>query len=395
MRISYVTETYPPELNGVALTVKRTVEYLRARGHDVELIRPRQPGESQRDRPDEWRTRGCPIPRYPELRFGLAWPATLRRRFQAARPQLVHIATQGPLGFAAARAARQCGIPLTMDFRTNFHQYGQFYGIGALTSTIVAYLRRFHDAAQVTFVPTAELKHVLEQQGFQRLQVVGRGVDTSRFDPALRNAALREAWGAADDSPVLLYVGRLAAEKNVPLLMDSWAAARQARPDARLVIVGDGPLRRELQERHGDACFLGALRGQELARVYASADIFVFPSLSETFGNVVIEALASELVVVAYRAAAAGELIANGESGVVVEPGNAGAYVEAVREVVLRFQGERGDSGWDRMRRQARSVAVATDWESVLARFERQLELVADEDKNVDDAGSASLVHPV
>src|SRR4051812_28763169 len=154
MRIAYVTETYPPELNGVSLTVERTVRFLRGRGHNVELIRPRQAGEAALDAGDELRTAGCPIPVYREMRFGLARIAPLVRRFQDTRPEVVHLATPGPLGWAALAAARSLGIATTSDFRTNFHQYSRYYGLGAFASPVLGLLRRFHNLTRQTFVPT-------------------------------------------------------------------------------------------------------------------------------------------------------------------------------------------------------------------------------------------------
>jgi glycosyltransferase involved in cell wall biosynthesis len=218
VRIAYVTETYPPELNGVALTVERTVRHLRRHGHSLELIRPRQAAEAPLDAPDELRTLGCPIPMYPDLRLGLAAGGTLRRRFARTRPQLVHVATEGPLGWAALQAAQALRIPVSSDFRTNFHQYSRYYGFGWLSPVIHDYLRRFHNRTQRTFVPTHALRDELAATGFRRLDVVGRGVDTTLFGPGKRSAALREQWGAGDGS-VLLYVGRLAAEKNVELAL--------------------------------------------------------------------------------------------------------------------------------------------------------------------------------
>ena len=154
MRIAYLTETYPPELNGVSLTVERTVRFLRARGHNVELIRPRQPGEAELDANDELRTAGWPIPVYREMRFGVSRIAPLVRRFRETTPELVHLATPGPLAWAALAAARALGIATTSDFRTNFHQYSRYYGLGALATPALGLLRRFHNLTQQTFVPT-------------------------------------------------------------------------------------------------------------------------------------------------------------------------------------------------------------------------------------------------
>ncbi|CAN5350860.1 glycosyltransferase family 1 protein [soil metagenome] len=390
MHIAYFTETYPPELNGVALTVHRTVQFLRDQGNEVDLIRPRQPGEAEVDEPGELRTAGLPIPMYPDLRFGLARVSTLRKRLQAFKPRLVHIATQGPLGWAGARAARSLGIPVTTDFRTNFHQYGRYYGLGFLAPATRAYLRGFHNAAQATFVPTRELQASLASFGFENLHVVGRGVDTSRFDPALRDAALRAEWGVAEPGdvgaaevatvaqPVVLYVGRLAAEKNVPLLFRAIDAARATHAGLKVVVVGDGPLRAELQVKHPDAVFLGALRGEALARCFASADLFAFPSMSETFGNVVVEALASGLVVVAFATAAAGELISDGVSGLVVKPDDDDAFVAATSVAIDNFYLPERTSQVASMRDAARAVALATGWDAILRRFEEHLQRVAD-----------------
>ncbi|HEY4957957.1 MAG TPA: glycosyltransferase, partial [Caldimonas sp.] len=229
MRIAYVTETYPPELNGVSLTVERTVRFLRARGHNVELIRPRQPGEAALDEGDELRTAGFAIPVYRELRFGLARIATLGRRFERTRPELVHLATPGPLAWAALAAARSLGIATTSDFRTNFHQYSGYYGMGFLAGPVLGLLRRFHNLTQRTFVPTRAASRELGVVGFHNLTTVGRGVDTERFTPAARSAELRRQW-RGEDGPVLLMVGRVAAEKNVELGLRAFERARALRP---------------------------------------------------------------------------------------------------------------------------------------------------------------------
>ncbi|MDQ2928062.1 MAG: glycosyltransferase, partial [Pseudomonadota bacterium] len=204
LRIAYVTETWPPELNGVSLTVERTVRYLRGCGHAVELIRPRQPGESALDAADELRTAGCAIPMYREMRFGLARVGTLVRRFERTRPEVVHLATPGPLAWAALAAARSLGVATTSDFRTNFHQYSRYYGLGVLAGTALGLLRRFHNLTRCTFVPTRSARRELAAAGFDNLTVVGRGVDAERFSPSLRSRALRESWGASDDAPVFL-----------------------------------------------------------------------------------------------------------------------------------------------------------------------------------------------
>jgi len=366
VRIAYITETYPPELNGVSLTVDRTVRHLRKRGHEVELIRPRQPGESACDDDAEWRTSGFPIPMYPDLRFGLASSAALQQRFERTRPQLVHAATQGPLGRAAVRAACALDVPATSDFRTNFHAYSHHYGLGWLAPAVYDYLRRFHNQTQRTFVPTRSVRDELARAGFRRLAIVGRGVDTEHFSPKKRSAALRAQWDCGD-APVLLYVGRLAAEKNVPLALCAFDAVRTRLPAAQMVVVGDGPMRRRLEAQFPAARFVGVLRDEVLAQHYASADLFLFPSLTDTFGNVTLEALASGLPVVAYDQAAAAEYVDDCDSGLLVTPGDERAFVAAACS--LAWQHEYLAS----VRPRARAASLRARWDDVLLRFETQL----------------------
>lgn len=373
LRIAYITETWPPELNGVSLTVERTVRFLGDRGHEVDLVRPRQPADRDGSIVETGPARrlltpGCVIPMYPDLRFGLALPGTLGRRFDAERPDLVHLATPGPLAWSALAAARARGIAVTSDFRTNFHQYAGHYGLGFLSGAAMGLMRRFHNLTDLTFAPTRATESALAAAGVQRLARVGRGVDTVRFDPSKRSASLRASWGVTDATSVLIAVGRVAAEKNIELALEAWQAAATALPGTRLVVVGDGPARERLARRHPEVRFVGALRGDALTAHYASADGFLFPSLTDTFGNVVLEALASGLPVVAFDTAAAAEYVVDGESGRLVAVGDRAAYVDAVRGLALTPAPIR-----DREREAARRSALRTTWPDVLARFESRL----------------------
>jgi glycosyltransferase involved in cell wall biosynthesis len=380
MRITYVTETWPPELNGVSLTVERSVRYLRSRGHDVELIRPRQRGEARLDAADELRTAGCAIPMYPELRFGLASVATLARRFEHTRPELVHLATPGPLAWAALAAAGTRGIATTSDFRTNFHQYSRYYGFGFLAGTALGLLRRFHNLTRRTFVPTRSVRRELAAAGFHNLTLVGRGVDTERFAPMWRSRSLRQHWGAGDEAPVFLAVGRVAAEKNVELAIRAFETVRSERPDARMVVVGDGPARARLEAAHPQVHFAGVRRDGDLAAHYASADVFLFPSLSDTFGNVVMEALASALPVVSFDCAAAAEHLVDGRSGQLVVPGDEAGFIAAVREFALA-----APQSLAPMRAAAVAAAKRAGWDEVLARFEARLQDTVDAIEETSD----------
>jgi glycosyltransferase involved in cell wall biosynthesis len=330
MRIGIVTETYAPDVNGVALTVQALARGLVRRGHVVDLIRPIHP-----DTPpladagmDVLAVEGAAMPRYSGLRFGLPARFRIERRWRAERPDAIYVATEGPLGWTAVSAARRLGIPVATGFHTRFDFYVGHYGFGALTPFVRRYLARFHRRAQTTLVPTGQLAGELNDLGVHDVRVLRRGVDTARFHPEHRDEALRESWGAGVDTPVVLSVGRVAPEKNLHVVIEAYRALARRVPEARCVIVGDGPGRAALEAANPDVIFAGTRRGEELAAYYASADLFVFPSLTETFGNVVLEAMSSGIPVVAYAEAAAREFIRNGQNGIRVAPGNEGGLIE-------------------------------------------------------------------
>ncbi len=238
LRVAVVTETYPPEVNGVAMTLAYIVDGLQRRNHRIQLIRPRQHAAESPARNvhfEEVLSRGVPIPRYQGLRIGLPAKQALFRLWSLKRPDVVHIATEGPLGWSALTAAAKLKLPVSTGFHTNFHSYSQHYGVGFLEKPIAAYLRKFHNRAQATLVPTEDLRRELAAQGFENLRVVSRGVDTRLFSPARRSPQLRRDWGAADGEPVALYVGRIAPEKNLKLVVDAFSSMRTRVPRARLI----------------------------------------------------------------------------------------------------------------------------------------------------------------
>jgi len=374
MRIAVVTETYPPEVNGVALTLQRVVEGLRALQHDIQLIRPRQTeGDLARrlDRLDEVLVRGVPIPRYPEMKMGMPANKALVQLWSRLRPDLVYIATEGPLGWSALQIARKLKLPVCSDFRTNFHVYSRHYGIGWLYRPIMSYLRKFHNRTAFTMVPSESLRQQLRGHGFERLVLVTRGVDTEQFSPARRSEALRARWGATPDTPVALYVGRLATEKNLDALAKAFRAMQAQNAATRLVVVGEGPAAPQLAAAVPDAIFAGTRRGDDLGAHYASSDLFVFPSMTETFGNVTLEAMASGLAVLAYDHASAGQMIQSGTNGLLAPLGDEQTFVrlahtlvaggrEAALQMGQRARQSAGEAGWDRIVAQVEEVLYAT-----------------------------------
>ncbi len=375
LRVAMVTETFAPEVNGVAMTLGRLVAGLRRRGHAVQLVRPRQHADeapSRDPRFEELLSSGLPIPNYPGLRFGLPAKGTLTRLWSRDRPDVVHVATEGPLGWSAVAAARKLKLPVSSGFHTNFDSYSRHYGIGWLKGSISRYLKGFHNRTDLTLVPTRRLADDLGQEGYRNVRVLSRGVDSALFNPGRRSTALRARWTAGPDDLVVACVGRLAPEKNIDLVLRTFAAVKAARPDARMLFVGGGPLALALGEQHPGHIFAGVRHGEDLAAHYASADLFLFPSLTETFGNATAEALASGLGVVAYDCAAAGDLIDDGVQGILVPPGDEGAYVEAA--VAVAREPERLAA----LRARAPETVAVLDWERIHDLFaDTLLDLVA------------------
>jgi glycosyltransferase involved in cell wall biosynthesis len=377
LNITVVSETYPPEINGVANTMRQLVEGLMRHGHQVTLVRPRQQTDRSRatTEPDQVPAQllvpGLPIPGYRGLRFGMPVYWRLRHLWKRHPPDAIYVATQGPLGRAALNAARARDIAVLTGFHTQFHQYSRHYGMGLLTRTIVNSLRNFHNRSDGTLVPTSALEHELNEDGFRNVHVFSRGVDTELFSPARRCADLRRNWGCDDTSPrgdvVALYVGRIAAEKNIGLALEAFDALTSAHAHAYCVLVGDGPELARLRALHPGFIFTGAKIGEELARHYASADYFVFPSLTETFGNVVLEAMASALPVVAFDYAAAHEHIRNWKNGVLVPTSDRTGFIDAT--VAAASDRDR----LQRMGAQARASAESLSWDRVIGGVEQRL----------------------
>ncbi|WP_339449898.1 glycosyltransferase family 4 protein [Pseudomonas sp. EA_5y_Pfl2_R50] len=370
LHITLISETFPPEINGVANTLGRLCDGLRARGHRVDLVRPRQASDPQRAEDDALLLcRGWPLPGYPGLQWGQSSMHKLLRRWKRQRPDVLYIATEGPLGLSALRAARRLGISVVSGFHTNFQQYTSQYGLGLLTRMLTHYLRWFHNRSAMTLVPSVSQRLELERRHFERLALLSRGVDSQLFHPSKRLNALREQWGLGERDIAVIHVGRLAPEKNLGLLKRSFDTLRSSYPqrNLKLIVVGDGPQRLALEKELPEAIFCGAQRGEALAAHYASGDLFVFPSLTETFGNVVLEALASGLGVVAYDQAAAAQHIRHGYNGVLAMPGDEQAFCEAAAWLLEEEETLRC------VRLNARQHASRQGWAAIIEQFESHL----------------------
>jgi glycosyltransferase involved in cell wall biosynthesis len=374
VKLAIVTETFPPEINGVAMTFGLIAKELGRRGHSVAVYRPWRPElAAERAQPEFTQVpmAGVPIPGYPLLRFGLPAAGRLRRTWSSARPDLVHVATEGPLGLSAIHAAQSLGIPVTSSFHTNFHAYTRHYRIPTLRGLAVRWLRYVHNKTQRTFVPTAELCAELSDMGFRELAVLSRGVDTRQFRPDRRSYALRNEWNAAPTDPVVIHVGRMAAEKNYPMLFRIYDAMKRANPACRFVLAGEGPLKRALMRAHPDCVFAGFFSRDEIGRYYASADIYIHASLTETFGNVLTEAMASGLAAAGFDYAAARMFIRDGVNGLTAPCGDE----QALTAAAVRLATDPSLRG--RIKIAGRAAVEAQSWETVIARFESDLAEVA------------------
>ncbi len=395
MKLEIVTETFPPEVNGVAMTLKRIASGMIARGHDVGIVRPRQGREDRSGVFDALRhsvTRGFPIPGYSGLRFG--WPSKgrLLREWGEFRPDLIHVATEGPLGWSAIQAARALDIPVVSSYHTKFSSYSGHYNIGLFRRQIGRYLRLVHNRTSATFAPSADSMKELYDEGYRNLYLLERGVDTELFSPTKRNDALRLEWDCAPADPVALYVGRLAKEKNLDLLIEAYRRMKRVLPRLHLVVVGDGPERERLERLHPQIEFAGTQRDEALARHYASADFFLFPSETETFGNVLLEALSSGLYTLSFDYAAASRFVRSGVNGRTVSLGDRMAFLDTASEIAtLR-------SDWEATRRSARESVLGYSWNSIVAQYERLTDQIIAKRRGesfVSPKTSPSLLNPV
>lgn len=330
MRIALVTETFLPNVNGVVTTLCRVLEYLQSQGHQALVLAP-DGAPSSYAGAEVASLGGVPLPFYPELNFTPPQLGMINhlRRF---KPDLVHLVAPAVGGSVIPLIAAQLRLPLISSYHTDLVAYSEHYGLGFFKSLFISYLRWIHNQSRVTLCPSTATLQSLRLQGFRRLKVWGRGVDTTRFHPDHRSEEWRRSIGATPADRVMIYVGRFGPEKRLDLLTE----ALRGFEHVRLVMVGDGPARADLEQRMRGlpVHFTGYLKGHPLATAFASSDMFVFPSDTETFGQVVQEAMASGLPVVGARSGGTIDLVREGETGFMFEPGIASDLRSRVRRLL-------------------------------------------------------------
>lgn len=375
MRIAIFSEVYAPMVSGVSLVLQRLVAALEQRGHVVRVYAPAYPAAG--DAVDEahiFRTPSRRLFLYPDVRWGFPdWPA-IRADFAAFRPDLVHVATEFAMGVTGVRLAREFEVPVIASAHTDYERYASRYHLEWLLPAGWQYLRWFYGHATRVLCPSRPYERHLHLRGVRHTAIWSRGVDRLLFHPGRRDDALRAGWGVAPDQPLVLYVGRLAAEKNLDLLLEAWRLLGPREDGARLVLVGTGPLEAELRATtRAGVVIAGVQTGAALAACCASADLFAFPSSTETFGNVLLEAMSAGLPSLAVRAGGVTDFAEHDVNAWLVEPDSTEALVEGLRTLLD------GRALRHRLAAGGEATAAARDWHGIFTdvvhEYERALAL--------------------
>jgi phosphatidylinositol alpha 1,6-mannosyltransferase len=361
MRVALFSEVYWPMVSGVSLTVQRAVDGLRERGHAVRVYSAtygRPPGES--DRAEVHRSPSRPLFISPEVQWAFPRRQEIREDLARFGPDVVHLATEFPIGLAGLRAARELRVPIIASSHTDYESYAARYGLGWAVAPGWRYLRWFYGHAVRVLCPSLTYQTHLNLRGVRHTAIWSRGVDAERFHPRHRSEAWRRSLGVGPGDLLVAYVGRVAPEKGIDVLLDAWALLGDLHDRTRLVFVGGGLMETEIARREMPGIrMVGVRRDAELSAAYASADLFVLPSATETFGNVLLEAMASGLPSIAAAAGGPLDLVEHGWNGWLVRPHDPVALAEALRTLLA--------DGTQRCRlgRAARAAAEARSWDAV------------------------------
>ncbi|MEK4008031.1 glycosyltransferase family 4 protein [Paenibacillus sp. FSL H3-0333] len=381
MRLALFTDTFLPQTNGVARTLGRLTSHLHRRGIEHLLFTPKSAPESSY--PDPVRpVASIPFFLYPECRLALPGMSSMQSELAAFAPDLLHLATPFNIGLTGLRYARKQQLPHVASYHTHFDRYLEYYKMRRILPLYWKYMKWYHQSCDAVLAPSRETLTSLRIEGFTRLRLWSRGVDCTLYSPERRSEETRERYGKGA-ALMMLYVGRIAPEKDLTTLLQAMQLLPESvRSKVQLVIVGDGPLLPELKSQaQENVTFTGARHGEELAELYASADLFVFPSCTETFGNVVLEAMASGLPVIAADAGGTRELIAPGVTGMLFEPRSPAAMAEQICTAAARPLLRSA------MGREGRRQALQRSWEQIFDRLIKDYEEVIEHRRIKNEAG--------
>ena len=370
LRVAYFAGTMRPGHDGVTRVLYRLIDALREREIEAIFFSPIIPPPAEQPVP-MFEVPSVAFPLYPDYRFAVPGHKHFEERLMAFDPDIIHINSPCPLGHAAVRLARRQNVPAVATYHTHFPSYAKYYKIKVLEAFSWTYLRKLYNDCVEVYVPSEPVRKELRTHGFETTEFLPHGVDTSTFHPSYKSVEWRRANGL-EGKKVLLFAGRLVWEKDLRTLADASAIVTSQYPDAVFVLAGDGPIRHELKQMMPDAVFLGYQSGAALSTVYASSDIFVFPSTTETFGNVTLEAMASGLAPVCAREGGAAGFVRSGATGLLAEPRDGADLASKIG-----FLLDRPDE-LKRMGDAALSFAKTQSWERIFSRlFERYSAIAA------------------
>ena len=373
-RIALFTGAYNHIADGVSLTLNRLVGYLESQDVDIRVFAPTSAKPVIRHEGQLIPVPSIAAPGRPDYRVSLGLPSHVREHVEAFEPGLVHIATPDLLGRKALLFAKKRGLPIVATYHTHFSSYLSYYRLSWAEPLLWRYLRWFYGHCNHIYVPSESMADVLRENGIQNnLYIWERGVETDRFNPAHRSEAWRKELGIGPEEVVISFVSRLVLEKGLDIFAEVVEALHRLGIPHRSVIVGEGPARESLQKRLPDTLFLGHQSGNALATAYASSDVFLFPSETETFGNVTLEAMASGLPAVCADATGSRSLVIDGETGFLAPPRETAAFVDAVRKLVLN------PSLRQQMREAAFREAQRYAWPVILEKLNRYYDLALHE----------------
>lgn len=332
MRIAFFTDTYFPQVNGVSRTMDRQIKYLTDMGHEVLIFAPEYKDNKPSDEYGKVVTaKSIKVFFYPEARLSIVGTNKIKKLLIDFNTDIIHIVTEFSMGLAGHIAGNELRIPMVSTFHTDYDKYMDYYKVSGFKPMAWKYLRKIHNDCRITFCPSKDTANLLNSKGVRRVKVLSNGVDIELFNPQKSNPKLRESLGNSDKL-MILYVGRIALEKDINILIDAFEKIKDRYKDKiSLVITGDGPVRKKYEEKFGDEIiFTGYKSGEDLAEVYASADIFAYPSTTETFGNVVIEAMASGLPVIGAASGGVMDSIIDGYNGILTSPKNVDSFANGM-----------------------------------------------------------------
>lgn len=378
MRIAYFTDTYLPQINGVSNTLEKLGSYLKDQEIKHMFFAPQYSEESSNSgKSPEIRFKSVSLPFYPECRLSLPHYSNLSRIADEFKPDIIHLTDPLGIGLTGLKYARDKGIPIVSSFHTNFDVYLKYYNLEYLEGVVWGLFKWFHGFSEINFCPSQDTLEVLQSKGLKNLKIWSRGIDTGNFNPNLRSMRIRYSL-KAEDKLIFLYVGRLAAEKDLDILLESINIVNSSHAEkVQFVFVGDGPYANQLKDRsYENVVFTGYLKGMDLSAMYASSDVFAFPSSTETFGNVVLEAMASGLPVIAVNSGGVKDNVFHEYNGLMCRPRDTSSFAQSIIRLIEDKQ------LIQTLGAHAREHAATRSWDSVFGQLVSDYQSVVENNQN-------------